>query len=109
MSMALTRTGAGAETDTYGYDLQNRMNSANISRTENGQSVTIAATYSYNDDGIRAKGVVTTTILLPDGQGSTRLLTDIVGTILARYAYDVYGGLLGAPVGVLNIPATSRL
>ena len=42
------------------------MNSANISRTENGQTVTIAATYGYNDDGIRAQGVVTTTI----GNGS---------------------------------------
>jgi RHS repeat-associated protein len=163
----VTRTGSDAETDTYGYDLQNRMNSANISRTENGQAVTIAASYSYNDDGIRAKSVVTTTIgtgsptttttqflvdpsnptgysqvleehlngsttpsmsyilgqmvlgqtngsgttsiLLLDGQGSTRQLTDMTGAILARYAYDAYGSLLATTVGILNVPATSRL
>jgi RHS repeat-associated protein len=164
---SVTRTGASAETDTYGYDLQNRMNSANISRTENGQAVTIAASYTYNDDGIRGASSVTTTIgngspnttatqylvdwlnytgyaqvleehinnnvlpsmsyllglsvfgqtnasgatsiLLPDGQGSTRLVTDTIGTILAREAYDAYGSLLGAAVGILNVPATSRL
>jgi RHS repeat-associated protein len=163
----VTRTGAGAETDSYGYDLQNRMNAANISRTENGQAVTIAASYSYNDDGIRAQTVQTTTIgngspsttttqylidpdnpsdyeqvleehtngsstpnmsyliglsilgqtngsgatniLLPDGQGSTRLLTDIVGAILARYAYDAYGNVLGTTLGVANPPLTSIL
>jgi RHS repeat-associated protein len=143
------------------------MNSANISRTENGQAVTIAASYTYNDDGIRATSSVTTTIgngspttvttqylvdwlnstgyaqtleehinglaapnrsyliglsvfgqtnasgvtsiLLSDGQGSTRLLTDIMGAIIARFAYDAYGSLLGTPVGILNVPATSRL
>jgi RHS repeat-associated protein len=63
---SVTRTGSGAETDTYGYDLQNRLSSANISRTENGQAVTIAANYTYDDSGPRAQAVVTTTI----GNGS---------------------------------------
>src|SRR5207249_1256832 len=52
---SVSRTGSGAETDTYSFDLQNRLLTANISRTENGQSVTITVTaYTYNDDGIRA-------------------------------------------------------
>jgi RHS repeat-associated protein len=163
----VSRTGAGAETDSYGYDLQNRLSSANISRTESGQAVTIAASYSYNDDGIRGQSVVTTTIgngsptttttqflvdsdnptgfsqvleehtngssspsmsyliglnvfgqtsgsgvtnfFLTEAQGSTRLVTDILGAIQARYAYDAYGNLLGAIAGVINPPLTRML
>jgi RHS repeat-associated protein len=63
---SVTRTGSGAETDTYVYDLQNRLSSANIGRTESGQSVVIAASYTYDDRGPRAQSVVTTTI----GSGS---------------------------------------
>jgi RHS repeat-associated protein len=55
----ITRTGAGAETDTYGYDFQNRFSSATINRTENGQSVAITASYTYDDSGYRASGTVT--------------------------------------------------
>jgi RHS repeat-associated protein len=160
------RTGSSAETDTYGYDLQNRFSSANISRTESGQSVTIAASYGYDDSGFRANSSVTTTIgtgsptttttqyvvdlnnptgysqvleehtngastpsmsyliglsvfgqtnssntqnyLLPDGQGSTRLVTDTSGNILIRYAYDAYGTIL-TTIGVLNPPLSKIL
>jgi RHS repeat-associated protein len=68
-----------SETDSYGYDLQNRLATANISRTEQGQAVVIAANYSYDDAGFRAQGVVTTTI----GTGSpttttTQYLVDVM-------------------------------
>ena len=57
---SVSRTGSGAETDGYGYDLQNRLSSGTISRTENGQAVTITVTaYTYNDAGIRALADVT--------------------------------------------------
>jgi RHS repeat-associated protein len=165
--ISVARTGANAESDTYGFDLQNRLSSANISRTENGQSVTIATSYVYDDSGPRAQSVVTTTIgsgspttvttqflvdslnptsyyqvleehtngsatpttsyllglsvfgqtnasgqtsvLLPDVEGSTRLVTDPTGTITARFAYDAYGSLLGNAVGILTPPATRIL
>jgi RHS repeat-associated protein len=66
-----SRTGTGAETDTYGYDLQNRLSTANISRTETGQSVTIAASYTYDESGFRAQSVIITTI----GSGSPSTTT----------------------------------
>jgi RHS repeat-associated protein len=69
--MTISRTGSGAETDTYTYDLQNRLATANINRTENGQAVTIAASYQYDDSGPRAQGVVTTTV----GSGSPTTTT----------------------------------
>jgi RHS repeat-associated protein len=164
---SVSRTGSNAESDTYGYDLQNRLTTANISRTENGQAVTIAAGYTYDDQGFRAQSVVTTTVgssspvltttqflvdvanptdypqileehsngaaapslsyvsglrvlaqtsatgapsyLLPDGQGSTRLVVDAGGGITARYNYDAYGNLLGSTFGVVNPPATRIL
>jgi RHS repeat-associated protein len=68
---SVTRTGSNAETDSYTFDLQNRLSTANVSRTESGQSVTIAATYSYDDSGCRAQGVITTTI----GSGSPSTTT----------------------------------
>jgi RHS repeat-associated protein len=50
------------ETDVYGYDLRNQLSSATISRTENGQSVSITSSYLYNENGIRVQSTVTTTI-----------------------------------------------
>ena len=55
----VTRTGSSAETDAYVYDLQHRLSSATISRTEQGQSVAITASYLYDDSGYRAQGTVT--------------------------------------------------
>src|SRR5207245_11354965 len=74
---SVTRTGSGAETDAYVYDLQHRLNSATINRTEQGQSVAITASYTYDDSGYRASGSVTVTV----GGGSptttnTNYLTD---------------------------------
>jgi RHS repeat-associated protein len=164
---SLTRTGANAQTATYGYDLQNRMTTANVSRSESGQSLTIAASYTHDNSGPRAQGVVTTTIgsgsptttttqylvdannptgysqvleehtngsttprlsyligltvfgqtdgsgntryLMPDVEGSTRLVADPTGTIVARFAYDAYGNLLGTTIGVVNPPVTRIL
>ncbi len=55
----VTRTGAGAETDSYTYDLQKRLSGATITRSENGQTVNITASYTYDDSGYRAYGSVT--------------------------------------------------
>jgi len=48
----------------------------------------------------------TTSYLLPDAQGSTRLVTDASGNITARLAYDAFGNPLGLALGVLNAPTT---
>src|SRR5437762_6580467 len=59
----VTRTGSGAETDAYVYDLQHRLNSATITRTEQGQSVGIVVNYYlYDDSHYRAAGSVTVTV-----------------------------------------------
>src|SRR5207245_7546870 len=50
---SVSRTGSNPETDTYTFDFRHMLSSANISRIENGQQVTISATYLYGDDGIR--------------------------------------------------------
>jgi RHS repeat-associated protein len=68
---SVTRTGAGAESDIYTFDLQHRLATANTSRTENGTAVTISASYAYNTDGIRVQSVTTTTI----GAGSPSTTT----------------------------------
>jgi RHS repeat-associated protein len=140
---------------------------ANISRPEQGQSLSISASYSYDDAGFRAAGTVTTTVgsgsptttttqyltdinnptrfsqvieehtngsaipsvsyvsglsvlaqtnasgsttyLMPDVEGSSRLVVDGSGNITARYAYDAFGSLLYIPVGILNPPASKVL
>ena len=46
---------------------------------------------------------------MPDGEGSTRLLTDTSGNILTRFAYDAYGNALGVSLGVVTPPATRIL
>jgi RHS repeat-associated protein len=51
----------------------------------------------------------TTSYLMPDALGSTRLVIDPTGTITARYQYDAYGNVLGTALGVLNPPATEIL
>jgi len=47
--------------------------------------------------------------LLADAQDSTRLVADVSGAIVARYAYDAYGSALGSSPGVVNPPATDIL
>jgi len=69
----VTRSGSGAETDSYVYDLQHRLNSATINRTEQGQSVAITASYVYDDSGYRAQG----TVIINNGTPTiTNYLTD---------------------------------
>jgi RHS repeat-associated protein len=73
----VTRTGTGAETDTYGYDLQHRLNYANITRTEQGQSVGIVVnSYLYDDAGYRDSGSVTVTVAGTPTTTNTNYLTD---------------------------------
>jgi RHS repeat-associated protein len=164
--ITMVRTGSGAETAAFTYDIQHRLASAIIDRTESGQSVSVSTGYSYNNDRIRGESRVTTSagtgaptttttqylndannptgysqvleehvngstapivsyilglsvvsqstasgsgILMPDGQGSTRLITNISGTVVARYAYDVFGNLLGVQAGLLTPPLTAVL
>ena len=76
------RTGSGAETDGYAFDLQNRLSTANVSRIEGVQSIVIAASYTYDDIGFRSQSIVTTTI----GSGSptttaTQYLIDPVNPV----------------------------
>ena len=45
----------------FTYNLENRLSSAQITRTENGQDLNIATNYSYNQSGIRVKANSTVT------------------------------------------------
>ncbi len=95
---SVSRTGSGAETDSYTYDLQHRLSSANITRTEQGQSVTIAATYLYDDSGYRAQGNVTVTV----GNGSptttvTNYLTDTMNPTGYTQVLEEHIGNSSAP------------
>jgi RHS repeat-associated protein len=49
----------------------------------------------------------TTQILLPDGHGSTRLLTDASGTITDRMDYDAYGQMLGGQPNTQDSASTA--
>ena len=51
----------------------------------------------------------TVSFLMPDGHGSTRLLTDSTGTISDRYSYDAYGNALDFTITTLNPPTTRLL
>jgi RHS repeat-associated protein len=75
----VTRTGSAAESDTYGYDLQHRLNYANITRTEQGQSVGIVVNYyTYDDSGYRASGSVTVTV---GGTPTTTITNYLIDTM----------------------------
>ncbi len=50
----ISKTGQNA-TYTYTYNLQNRLATADIQRTENGGSVSIQSNYVYNQSGIRVR------------------------------------------------------
>lgn len=72
-----TTTGT-TDAGTFGYDLQNRLTSADLTRLENGQSVHVVASYSYDDNGARASSTVSvngganiTTGYLVDGNNPT--------------------------------------
>jgi RHS repeat-associated protein len=71
--------GSGLESDTYGYDLQHRLNYANITRTEQGQSVGIVVnSYTYDDSGYRASGNITVTVGGTPTTTNTKYLTDLM-------------------------------
>jgi RHS repeat-associated protein len=57
----------------------------------------------------QTSGSGSTSYLMPDAQGSTRLVVDPTGTIIARYQYDAYGNVLGTALGVLSPPVTEIL
>ena len=48
-------TGADPETNTYSYNLENRLASATITRIENSDTLDITTSYEYNQSGIRVK------------------------------------------------------
>ena len=51
-----TRTGGSSpETTTYTYDLENRLATANVSRKEGTNDVSVVANYIYNPFGIRVR------------------------------------------------------
>ncbi len=50
-----------------------------------------------------------TDYLLYDGHGSTRLLTNSLGSITDRYSFDAYGKSLETTYGVTNTPMSSLL
>lgn len=50
-----SKVNAGKFSYQYGYDLRNRLASANITRKEGTQDVTITSSYTYNTAGIRTR------------------------------------------------------
>ena len=54
-----SKVNAGKFSCQYGYDLRNRLASANITRKEGLQDVTITSSYAYNVDGIRTRALQT--------------------------------------------------
>ena len=66
--------------------------------------------YIYGHDAIaQAKGASDPNYLLYDGHGSTRQLSNNVGTIVANYSYDAYGSMLGGNPAQGSSPATNLL
>jgi RHS repeat-associated protein len=66
-------------------------------------------TYVLGRDVISQRAGMNSQFLLPDGLGSTRLLTDSAAAILARHSFDAYGIQLGAVPGLLSPAATQLL
>ncbi len=61
----------------FGYNLENRLASATISRTENGSAVSITSSYFYNQSGIRVRADTATSINGGAASNRTKLfLTD---------------------------------
>jgi RHS repeat-associated protein len=56
------RTGTDAATYSFAYNLENRLASATISRTENGTAVSLSTAYLYNQSGIRVRADATRVI-----------------------------------------------
>ena len=61
-SGSLTTKNGQGESCRYTYNLQNRLATAKISRTENGKTVKVAASYVYDTAGIRVKAANKQTI-----------------------------------------------
>ena len=63
----------------------------------NGTTHAVTMTYILGDDivGQVGTGMSSLRFFLYDGQGSTRLLTNIQGTITDRFAYTAFGNPIG--------------
>src|SRR5207249_6320432 len=70
---------------------------------------TPTATYTLGSQNVSQEKSGTVSHLMPDGRGSTRLLTGSTGAISDRYTYDAYGLPLDFQPGVLNLPRTTML
>ena len=66
-------------------------------------------TYTIGNQVMAQEKSGTVSFLMPDGHGSTRLLTDASGTISDRYSYDAYGNGLDFTATTLNPPTTRLL
>ena len=81
----LSRT-TGTNTDTFVYDAENRLNSANIQLGANPGLIA----YSYDDDGLRTAttvGGTTTTFLLDKNRAYAQVVLEQTGSTFANYAY----------------------
>jgi len=72
-----------------------------------GATPTVTYTLGSQVIGQEKSGVIS--YLMPDGHGSTRLLTGSSGTITDRYSYDAYGNGLDFTATMLNPPTTRLL
>jgi RHS repeat-associated protein len=66
--------------------------------------------YVYGHDALaQAEDTTNPNYLLYDGHGSTRQLSNNVGAVVANYAYDAYGVMLGGNPAQGSSPATNLL
>jgi RHS repeat-associated protein len=101
--ISVSRTGTSPETDTYTYDLRGDLATGNITRQESGQTVTIAAAYTYNEDGIRVAENTTTTV----GEGSPT--TQVTQDLLDPANPSGYVQVLEERVNGAGVPSTTYI
>ena len=157
---SVTNRSSGTETNLFAYNLEGRLATAIVKRTESGQPIQQTNKYFYNQSGIRVRAEMTGSVnatnlflndaqnlsgfsqvleevpsagatptvtytlgsqiisqkksntvshLMPDGHGSTRLLTGTNGAISDRYTYDAYGKALDFTTGTLTPLSTKFL
>ena len=94
---------------TFIVDSSNHTGYAQVLEQFEGLSGTPTVSYTIGNDVISQATSNGTDVLMYDGHGSTRLLTDSSGNITDRYSYDAYGIMLGGNPTNLQPTASSLL
>ncbi len=99
----------GATTNKYLVDPYNHTGYAQTLKTEN-STTGDKVFYAIGHDVIsQATNTSNPTYFVYDGHGSTRQVSNNVGTVVANYAYDAYGIMLGGNPAQGSSPTTNLL